>query len=807
MSSHYMTPEPLSASGRSSEKMSLPTLQSKMKCDPEGYETELLLVYNQFKSSLELFKQQADLGFKSVTGSGGSDPTVAKDLADRALFLAHVTPFYPAQLAQFPSQLSEFLHSSARTLPSGLRLHVAQALILLMNRKMVDIADNLGLFMEIQTYGDKALKTLAYNHVIHSIKRMNMKHKNEAKNRVLQNVLFRMLQLEDETKAKRALITLRELHRRKVWFDENTANAICSACFHPSSRIMIACLSFLLDYEKIEEEDDSDASSSDEDTPIKSHLAINREDIYKAHHKGTLASKKKKKAKLQRAIRSLKKQQRITSEKSTSNYHTPLNHLRDPQEFAEKLFSRLQNSTRVERFEVKMMMLKVVARTIGLHRLVLLNFYPYFINYITPHQNGVTELLAAAVQACHDMVPPDAVEPLFKQIVNKFIDDRAQPEAIAVGLNTTREICLRMPLLMTEDLLQDLALYKKSHTKAVSVAARSLIGLFRELNPSLLIKKDRGRQHVDSKARPKAYGEADVLSNVPGLDLLKHDDDNGESDDDDDDEPSVRGTDEMVASSDDEGLQITNTDSGSEDDNMISEDGDEIDENDSDVSGDEDEVEAEDEDEDEEENTEDEEEEFDNNDAKDGGSGVKENIAKKRKFADFDTQLNDAEASLRTLKRLAKENMGPAPSDSTDGFLSNEDFRRIKELKAKQRLAQQGLLKKSSDAKSTAFKIPTSDELSIKRIDPAKLEVHVKRRMTKEEKLALVKAGREDRGKYMARAAVKQKKLGGLSNKQKEHKKAMPLVAKRAKVAKSRVEKRKKQQLSGKNFRGKKAWK
>ncbi|KAL6190479.1 hypothetical protein ACLB2K_036876 [Fragaria x ananassa] len=798
MSSHYLSPEPLSASGRSSEKMSLPTLQSKMKCDPEGYETELLLVYNQFKSSLELFKQQADLGFKSVTGSGGSDPTVAKDLADRAMFLAHVTPFYPAQLAQFPSQLSEFLHSSARTLPSGLRLHVAQALILLMNRKMVDIGDNLGLFMELQSYGDKALKILAYNHVIHSIKRMNLKHKNEAKNRALQNVLFRMLQLEDETKAKRALITLRELHRRKVWFDENTANAICSACFHPSSRIMIACLSFLLDYEKIEEEDDSDASSSDEDTPHKAHVAINREDIYKAHHKGTLASKKKKKAKLQRAIRSLKKQQRVTSEKSTSNYHTPLNHLRDPQEFAEKLFSRLQNSTKVERFEVKMMMLKVVARTIGLHRLVVLNFYPYFMNYITPHQNGVTELLAAAVQACHDMVPPDAVEPLFKQIIIKFVDDRAQPEAIAVGLNTIREICLRMPLLMTEDLLQDLALYKKSHTKAVSVAARSLIGLFRELNPSLLIKKDRGRQHVNSKARPKAYGEVDVLNDVPGLDLLKNDDDNEESDDNDDndDEPSLRGTDEMLASSDDEGLQITNTDSGSENDDMMSEDGDEIDENDSDVSGDEDEVEAENEDEDEE-------EESDKND----GSGVKENTAKKRKFADFDTQLNDAEASLRTLKRLAKENMGSVPSDSTDGFLSNEDFRRIKELKVKQRLTQQGLLKKSSDAKSTAFRIPTSDELSSKRVDPAKLEVHVKRRMTKEEKLALVKAGREDRGKYISRAAVKQKKTGGLSNKQKEHKKAMPLVAKRAKVAKSRVEKRKKQQLSGKNFRGKKAWK
>lgn len=34
---------------------------------------------------------------------------------------------------------------------------------------------------------------------------------------------------------------------------------------------------------------------------------------------------------------------------------------------------------------------------------------------------------------------------------------------------------------MNEDLLQDLALYKKSREKAVSVAARSLIGLYREV--------------------------------------------------------------------------------------------------------------------------------------------------------------------------------------------------------------------------------------------------------------------------------------------------------------------------------------
>nr|GEX58609.1 protein SDA1 homolog [Tanacetum cinerariifolium] len=97
------------------------------------------------------------------------------------------------------------------------------------------------------------------------------------------------------------------------------------------------------------------------------------------------------------------------------------------------------------------------------------------------HQRDITNLLAAAIQACHDMVPPDAVEPLFKQIVNQFMHDKSPTESIAVGLNVVREICLRIPLLMTEDLLQDLVQYKKSHEKAVPFATRSLILLFREV--------------------------------------------------------------------------------------------------------------------------------------------------------------------------------------------------------------------------------------------------------------------------------------------------------------------------------------
>ncbi len=54
---------------------------------------------------------------------------------------------------------------------------------------------------------------------------------------------------------------------------------------------------------------------------------------------------------------------------------------------------------------------------------------------------------------------------------------------MVVGLKTVRELCVRCPLVMGAELLQDLALYKKERNKEVASAARGIIGLFRELNP------------------------------------------------------------------------------------------------------------------------------------------------------------------------------------------------------------------------------------------------------------------------------------------------------------------------------------
>ncbi|KAJ1272923.1 hypothetical protein BS78_06G240200 [Paspalum vaginatum] len=824
------TPEAVSASASAGagQPHNLPVLQAKMKRDPEGYEEELRQLHRHFESSVFLFQQQAALATTSSSGGGGE---VAKELGDLALFLAHVAPFYPDDLAELPDQIGCLLDTNARGLPPGLRAHLVQALILLVNRKIVDLEDTMELFMELQVIGDRSVKKLAFSHIVHSIRRMNQKHKNDARNRKLQSIIFKFLQAEEESRAKRAFTILCDLHRRRVWFDERTTNAICDACFHPSSRIMIAAISFLLGYENAEQEDDSDASSSEDEADQNPQILLNKQDVYKANHKGTAASKKKKKAKLQRVIRSMKRQQRKSVDETGSSYYSPLTYLKDAQGFAEKLFSWLQKCN--ERFEVRMMMLKVIARTIGLHHLVLLNFYPYLQRYVQPHQRDVTTLLAAAVQACHDMVPPDAVEPLFKQIVNQFVHDRSRPEAIAVGLNVVREICMRMPLMMNEDLLQDLVLYKKSHEKAVSIAARSLITLFREICPSLLVKKDRGRP-VDPKARPKAFGEVTVASDVPGLELL---DENmsSEGEDLDDESDAFDSDDERDLPSADPGIQ-ENVEGSSDankldanepkEDEISDEDGTDEDQdnadNDSDEIGDElDDDSDMDDDTDLSDQAEDEELEEDMSGSEDEGSDQDEDSddedkskdsgskAQKRKLSDIG-ELNVADASLRALKRLAGGKKAEISSDEAGKILSDEDFKRIKELKAKKEaklaLAQQGLIK-GGEKKSATFKMPSSDQLSRKRVDPLELEAHVRRKMSKEERLALVKAGREDRGKYMARAAVKQKKTGGLSNKQKQHKKRMPLAATRAKAARSRQEKKMQRKRSGNQFRGRKAWK
>lgn len=226
--------------------------------------------------------------------------------------------------------------------------------------------------------------------------------------------------------------------------------------------------------------------------------------------------------------------------------------------------------------------------------------------------------------------------------------------------------------------------------------------------PALLIKKDRGRP-TNPKAKPKAFGETNVASNIPGLELLQHD---GEDDDNDDEAGGSHDGEDSndygtgSSSEDDKELSDVNEDVGGstdEDDDVVNDALDEEteDEND-DASQDEDsgghdgncienDIDMSDKEDVDADSDADNNDEMDEEDGHEGSKGLhklshnqsggEKHKAQKRKFSDIDQQLNAADTSLRALKRLATEKREHELAGTTDDILSNEDFQRIKELK------------------------------------------------------------------------------------------------------------------------------
>uniref|UniRef100_A0A5K3F280 Protein SDA1 n=1 Tax=Mesocestoides corti TaxID=53468 RepID=A0A5K3F280_MESCO len=273
--------------------------------------------------------------------------------------------------------------------------------------------------------------------------------------------------------AKEAVILLVELYRRNVWKDEKTVNMIADACLAKSKKVFSKAVRFFLGHNEKSAEQDS---SSDSDDNVDMNTRIKQ---MKLGHRVGIKSKKRAK-RLDRSIENLRrKNERKKKEQMPTGINVPaLNLIYDPQTFAERLFHKLEKCN--DRLEIRLLLLELISHLIGIHQLLLLNFYPSLQRFLRPQQREITRLLLFAAQASHDQVPPDAILPLVRTITDNFVTDRASAEAITVGLNTIREICARCPYAVDEDLLSDLVEYKSYRNKNVVAAARSLIRLYRQ---------------------------------------------------------------------------------------------------------------------------------------------------------------------------------------------------------------------------------------------------------------------------------------------------------------------------------------
>lgn len=409
----------------------------------------------------------------------------------------------------------------------------------------------LPLFFTLFKCRDKNLREMLYSHIVNDIKNSNAKATNNKLNKTLQSFMFTMLESaksgnsdENAIAAKKSVDVCIDLYHKNVWNDAKTVNVIAEACFSPVTKVSVTAVKFFLNSNDHQEEEEED-----EDVPDLKKMQM-------AHQHN---AKTKANARKMEAARKKVKRKSKNKDKAESFNFSALHLLNDPQGFAEKLYSKLNQKD--DRWEVRLMKMNLVSRVIGIHQLTILGFYPLLMKYLQPSQRDVTMVLVCAAQASHSLVPPDILEPVIKAIANNFVTDRVANEVMAVGINGIREICIRQPLAIEPALLQDLTQYKSHRDKSVLMAARSLIALFREINPEMLLRKDRGKTATirmkDGSIKTVTYGESNNnTSGLQGLELLdqaEKDEDWGDWEvDDSSDESDEEGGGWVNVASDDE---------------------------------------------------------------------------------------------------------------------------------------------------------------------------------------------------------------------------------------------------------------
>ncbi|KAK4142034.1 uncharacterized protein C8A04DRAFT_13587 [Dichotomopilus funicola] len=482
----------------------LVNLQYKIRRDPRSYAQE-------FHDQWLAYDAQRQIFISSPATVSSEDAKKFHDLVD---LVAHVADLYPELTAPYPDHLKELLNQHHATLDKELREKIVGSLVLLRRKDVIDSTSLLTtLFPILISTSSKTLRSLLYTKIISDLRESNSKTTNHRLNRTIQTVLHNLVTSDrTSTKGMWATRITRELWRRQIWTDARPCDVMKEACLSDNEKVVVGGVRFFLGGDK--EREELEDESSDEDIDIK-----------KVKHQGVINKKTKKRQKAyEKAVDKIKRNERKKHAPHPLNF-SALHLIHDPQGFAEQLFQKhLQNNKNKFTLENKLLILQLVTRLVGLHKLTIISLYSWFVRYLTPKQLNVTSFLASLAQATHNLVPPDVLEPLVVKIANEFVSEASAAEVASAGINAIREVALRQPLCMTETLLQDLVMYQKSKDKGVVMAAKGLQSLYREVYPELLQKKFRGKQATmglrTGEVKQRQFGEEEQ-GGIEGIELLE----------------------------------------------------------------------------------------------------------------------------------------------------------------------------------------------------------------------------------------------------------------------------------------------
>ncbi|OAA71300.1 SDA1 domain protein [Cordyceps fumosorosea ARSEF 2679] len=480
------------------------SLQYKIRRDPKSYKDEFLKQWEQYES-------QRDIFLTSPTTASADSIEAFHNMVD---LMAHIADCYPDVMGRFPGDLEAILTQHHAILHPELREKIVGSLLLLRRKDVVNSAAVLqALFPILVASPSKSLRALLFSKILSDLRNSNAKSINHPLNRTIQTVLYNLVTADRTSpRALWAVKITREMWKRQIWTESKPVDVMKEACLADCEKVVIGAVRFFLGGDK-EREELEDESSDDEDV-----------DLAKVKHQVSINKKtRKQKKNYSKALDKVKRQERKKHAPHPLNF-SALHLLHDAQGFAEQLFSKhLQNTKAKLSLDSKLLVLQLVTRLVGLHKLTVVPLYSWFIKFLTPRQQNVTSFLASLAQGTHSLVPPDALEPLVQKIANEFISEASAAEVCAAGLNAIREVCARQPLAMTDTLLQDLVQFRRSKDKGVMMAAKGLLSLYREVGAELLRKRDRGKDATiglrSGVQKQHRFGE-EAPGGIEGLDLL-----------------------------------------------------------------------------------------------------------------------------------------------------------------------------------------------------------------------------------------------------------------------------------------------
>ncbi|OCB85450.1 SDA1-domain-containing protein [Sanghuangporus baumii] len=448
----------------------LPQLQNLIKRDPAAYKEEFLQRWNHYRSVLSIFQ--------------ANPVDQSEEFREMVTFISQVSACYPKETASFPSELSSLLLNYYAELNADMKKGLISNLIILRKKGVLTPVDLLKtIFPLLPRTSSSSLRSFIRKNILLEIRSANVQRTNLKLNRAVQAMLFRMVEQGADMdpvfdKGKKpvrsadvshhsgdealwAVFLTKDLWKKGIWNDAKSVAIISLGCFHPITKVQSAALHFFLD-------EDDDESSEEEDEKAKS-----------------------------KKVEALK-----------ANY-VALQLLQDPQTFAEKLFDNLSRFDKRFTLDHKILLMQVMCRAMGTHKLCVLPFYTYLLKYLSASQLRIPTILAALATSVHALTPPDVLTPVLRKIAHEFVHPGVGSEVVAAGLNAIREVCTRQPLAMEEDLLGDLVEYKKSKDRGVMAAARGLLHLYRQEMPSMLKRRERGKEAVMKGAsiQPLAFGQ------------------------------------------------------------------------------------------------------------------------------------------------------------------------------------------------------------------------------------------------------------------------------------------------------------